>query len=544
MTGNNGNGLNDYLTNSTIAASERSAADGFTNADSSTGALKDVSGVATTANIATAGAAANGTLVGVTTNADYDFVLPGAVFANVTSDNPLVFLHFEGCQRGEGYLSPVILYYNGTGYTQLDSSAGVALQLKDMKELYERWTVGDGPSSGELSTWLTGEGGGGVPNSTANISSDRLGGVTGANFTDDSPDGTPYILMVHGWNTQPWEKDAWAETAYKRLYWQGYQGRFGTFQWPTTYHTLAIAAIQDYDLGEFSAWLSAKPLENLLTDTLASRYGSDNIYLFAHSMGNVVAGEALRLAASDGGGQIVNSYVASQAAVPAHAYDPSQTIPGDYWGWRIIYSAINILGIDWINIPVKASASTPNIYPNWFEPVTASGSSIVNFYNTNDYALNLAHWQTNEALKPDGWVYPVGYGTTGTNPFGYSSGNYSVVADDFYNSGGNNSLHLAAVSGNFAVGNTTYGSNLNDQYQIMAFAAQAQCAPLGDSNVGNVTSDQSLQSLWPATDPLGGTGTSFYAEHPWHSAEFRFDNMMQNQYWKKLLQAFSLLPPD
>jgi len=122
------------------------------------------------------------------------------------------------------------------------------------------------------------------------------------------------------------------------------------------------------------------------------------------------------------------------------------------------------------------------------------------------------------------------------------------VADDFYNtSSGNHSLHLAAVSGNFAVGNTTYGSNVNNQYEIMAFAAQAQCAPLGDSSgVGNLTGDgTSLQSLWPA-DNISGTlnTTSPYNEHAWHDAEFLFDASSQSQYWKKVMQAFGLLPPD
>ena len=46
---------------------------------------------------------------------------------------------------------------------------------------------------------------------------------------------TPYILFVHGWNMAPWEKDRFAETAFKRLYWQGYQGRFGEFRWPTDF---------------------------------------------------------------------------------------------------------------------------------------------------------------------------------------------------------------------------------------------------------------------------------------------------------------------
>jgi hypothetical protein len=524
-----GSGNADYLTNSTIAADQLTG--NYANA------IEDVSGVAGGANHTLIEPPASG-------SRDYDFIFPESVVANLTSANSTIHLLFEGCQSGNGELSLVFLLNNGSGnYTKIGSGPSVCLDLEDIKNLYERWTVGDGPSSGELSTWLTGEGGGGVPNSTANISTT---GITGANFTDDTPDGTPYILFVHGWNVQPWEKDAFAQTAFKRLYWQGYQGRFGTFQWPTTYHTADIEAVFDYDIGEFTAWLSAKPLENLLTGTLATRYGSGNIYILAHSMGNVVTGEALRLAASDGSGQIVNTYVASQAAVPVHNYDPSQSAPSGFWGSRVIYSLITILGHSYGNISVSASPSTPNIYPFWFKPVSASGSSVVNFYNTNDFALNLAHWQTNAALKPDGWVYPVGYGTTGTNPFGYTSSNYTVVADDFCNTlSGNNALHLAAVSGNFAIGNTTYGTDLNDQYQIMAFAAQAQGGPLGDTaGVGNMTGNQSLQSMW-GTDSLdpGNTTSPFY-EHPWHSAEFRFDNATQNTYWHTLLgpNGFKLTP--
>ena len=72
---------------------------------------------------------------------------------------------------------------------------------------------------------------------------------------------TPYILFVHGWNMETWEKDRFAETAFKRLYWQGYQGRFGEFRWPT-----------DYDFtGSF--WIGIAPTRTILT-TANTRLGS------------------------------------------------------------------------------------------------------------------------------------------------------------------------------------------------------------------------------------------------------------------------------
>src|ERR1700710_419225 len=112
-----------------------------------------------------------------------------------------------------------------------------------------------------------------------------------------------------------WSKDRFAESAFKRLYWQGYQGRFGEFRWPTDFDfnaTLIDAILQphNYDGSEFTAWESAVGLLNKLTD-LNTEYPG-HVYVLGHSMGNVVTGEALRLAAQQGSGQIVNTYVASQ----------------------------------------------------------------------------------------------------------------------------------------------------------------------------------------------------------------------------------------
>jgi|SRR5208283_805378 len=68
-------------------------------------------------------------------------------------------------------------------------------------------------------SWTVGEGNGGTPATSATPYSPFQ-------YTSASPEANQYILFVHGWNLQPYEKDAFASTAYKRLYWQGYKGRF------------------------------------------------------------------------------------------------------------------------------------------------------------------------------------------------------------------------------------------------------------------------------------------------------------------------------
>ena len=38
------------------------------------------------------------------------------------------------------------------------------------------------------------------------------------------PETNDFVLFVHGWNMQHYEKSRWTETMFKRLWWQGYMG--------------------------------------------------------------------------------------------------------------------------------------------------------------------------------------------------------------------------------------------------------------------------------------------------------------------------------
>lgn len=181
---------------------------------------------------------------------------------------------FCGAKRGKGEL--VLTVKNGTAVL---AETSLWLQLKDIKEMYERWTVGDTETVRPVTTpYLAVE--------------DLPAGVPAFQYAQPDTTNVPYILHVHGWNMERWDKDRFAETMFKRLYWQGYRGRFGSFRWPTferwPYHEKACS----YDKSEEQAWRSGEGLRNLLVGLNAQYPGQ--VRLTAHSMGNVVAGEALR----------------------------------------------------------------------------------------------------------------------------------------------------------------------------------------------------------------------------------------------------------
>ena len=249
---------------------------------------------------------------------------------------------FCGTQPGWADVSLQVLDPN----QNLVGSTTAYIQIKDIKDMYERWTVGERPAY--------------PPTNVAQRATENLPAGENTSFRYDPPTdtNTPYIVYVHGWNMETWEKDRFGETAFKRLYWQGYHGRFGLFRWPTdngfsseigTSWSNPLTDPHNYDNSEFTAWKSATGLVNLLTNLNAQYRG--HVYTLAHSMGNVVTGEALRLAGTN---QIVNTYVASQAAIPAHVYDSTVT---------------NLIDFTHVNpsVPVILRQSsygpdTPNIY--------------------------------------------------------------------------------------------------------------------------------------------------------------------------------------
>jgi hypothetical protein len=401
------------------------------------------------------------------------FIIPTSFWANISGDQPVAHLLFDAVSRGNGQL--VVAIYKKDGVTKLAEGEPLYLDLQDVKEMYERYTVGENPSS--------------APATTASVVADPY------SYDSTISADNNYILFVHGWNLPTWEKDAFAETAFKRLYWQGYKGHFGEFRWPTGYGiTGVISAIGDadnYDKSESNAWASATGLLGLL-NSLNSTYPGQ-VYLIAHSMGNVVAGEALKLS---GANQVVNTYVAMQAATASHAYDPTTYVRTN---------DLNFLGIGY-------SSHAPNYYasyytngaPSYFNS-TAGAGSYINFYNQQDYALS--YWEVDEDFKPDDEA-----------AYWYSGSNTKFYFGGIPGFGGGTELDFPTAT-----------------YQIFAYCDTAFCYGLGEQAfVGGKFQTSQQVDL--------GTTFGFGNSHADHSGEFNSDNMSRATFWHTLLTKIRLSP--
>lgn len=124
------------------------------------------------------------------------------------------------------------------------------------------------------------------------------------------------LVWVHGWRLPKWNRQNWAEMMFKRLWHAGYNGRFHAFTWPTysADEEPKTDGFLSFDRSEFRAWKSGTALESYLR-YLRNGHSGARLTLVAHSMGNIVTGEALRRGAP------ADLQIMMQAAVSAGCYD-------------------------------------------------------------------------------------------------------------------------------------------------------------------------------------------------------------------------------
>ena len=237
-----------------------------------------------------------------------------------------------------------------------------------------------------------------------------------------------------------------------------------------------------------NVWLESYGLTPLITGMNDSYPG--NVYVMAHSMGNVVTGEALRLA---GGSEIVNTYVASQGAVSARAYD--NTIPPD---------ATNLY-LGPVGTPDTEGHYYTNGAPPYFNGISGA-QQFVDYYNNQDWVLG--QWVNDQNGKPDlGYIWTI----PSTN---YPSGYYYHVGF-----GSPRALY--------------FGTNT---YEIFAKAVQSYSLTLGaETNIAIPFNP--LLSV-----DLNSAPYSFGDHYVGHSAQFSSDIMTRSFYWNQLLQTFNLKP--
>jgi hypothetical protein len=303
-------------------------------------------------------------------------------WAGIDESDPVLNLLFEGVDVGVGELYFEIIK---DGHS-VGSSSGVWLNLKNVQTMYERAKA-----------------------QPENIAAPYtlLEAFTGPVSYVADPNGQPFeqpwdetkecVIFVHGWNVGYDEYVGAAQTLFKRLWHQGFKGHLASLRWDTR------KSDNMFDPGEFNrsenrAYVYAEALKQLASH-LTNTY---TVSVLAHSMGNIICGEALRQ------GMQVRNCILMQAAIPMSCYAPNcAKLP------RLEDKDRAYPTPDYDRNPTTNELTLG--YRGYLAPVAAN---LVNFYNEDDWALatgtteivpGLPHketnWETNQIdYKPDGGI--------------------------------------------------------------------------------------------------------------------------------------------
>ena len=281
-----------------------------------------------------------------------DFIFKKRDLVGLDPGSSVLPLLFEGVGEGKGQLVPVFLRRNSDGSMEvIKEGVGVWLDLKNIRRMYMRahstpystfwqsdfplpYLQGSSPSLPYEESADHGR----FDHGALTIPNDRLSFAEGDSITD--PGGTIYpfdaaldeeakcVVFVHGIDMEIDAQLGYAESFFKRLWWEGYRGRFVTFRWNTVLADGLWVAAPDHEnssifnSGEYRSWKGGASLKKYVETVLRRQMGDSAVISIAgHSLGNACVGEALRQ------GLHISSYVAMEAAVPLSCYYPEPTSP-------------------------------------------------------------------------------------------------------------------------------------------------------------------------------------------------------------------------
>jgi hypothetical protein len=300
-------------------------------------------------------------------------LVPANVFEDLSDTNVKVPLLFEGAGVGKGQLVAVILKSDGA--TVLGEGLGVWLNLKKVTDMYQEsratpWVITDPQTHYEEQPPAV---------------ETEAGALSPGSFDAPPDEQHKVVLWVHGWNVSEKRYQQQTQAMFKRLWWQGFKGRFVALRWNSVVQDVdqwsELEGIYDalklffqtapnalaYNQIEYKAFKYGAALNDCINNRLPTGY---SVHLAAHSMGAILTSQAVHA------GNGASACVIMNAAAGAQMFDNNLA--------------------DEAGFPVGRPYNVPELgYKGYF---ASNGLAAVNFFNPLDNAVLVA-WRINNNLE-------------------------------------------------------------------------------------------------------------------------------------------------
>ncbi|MDR0932654.1 MAG: alpha/beta hydrolase, partial [Victivallales bacterium] len=130
-------------------------------------------------------------------------------------------------------------------------------------------------------------------------------------FAENYDTTKDFFIFLHGFNVDLQEAYKWNRVMFRRLHWSGYRDNYIGLTWEGDEGNFTY-----FDTNVFHALQSSRSVRQFLTSLPTNK----NISIGAHSLGNLVMWDALRLHKALGGGTLVENAISIQGAVWEEAF--------------------------------------------------------------------------------------------------------------------------------------------------------------------------------------------------------------------------------
>lgn len=160
-----------------------------------------------------------------------------------------------------------------------------------------------------------------------------------------------FVVFVHGYNVSTDGAAANANEVFRRLFWAGYRGNFAAITWEGNEGTPLHFADNVQNASQTSPSF-LRFLDNVVYGSAAGGWGADpqNVVLFAHSLGNQVVLDALRMRSGRiGFGPVLlgRSFVLAEAAVWSETFWPEAPVAYPESNPPVTYSVGDLKSHSW-----------------------------------------------------------------------------------------------------------------------------------------------------------------------------------------------------